>query len=61
MQTRRRQHTLQLSLLQTRPCLPAWSSLPERSRQEVVALLMTLLEQHAATAAAGGRHGDDDE
>ena len=57
----RRGPTVQLNLLHARPCLPAWSTLPERCRQEVVALLVELLKQHAPTGAAAGGSGDDDE
>jgi len=61
MRIRRHHQAVQLNLLQTRPRLPAWASLPERCRQEVVVLLLALLEQHAATGPAGEAVGDDDE
>jgi len=61
MNKRRRRHAVQLNLLHSRPCLPAWSSLPETCRQEVIALLVELLKQHAPTRAAVVASGDDDE
>jgi hypothetical protein len=61
MSKRRRRQAVQLTLLHARPCLPAWSALPERCRQEVVALLVELLKQYAPTSAATVGSGDDDE
>lgn len=61
MSKRRRRPAFQLNLLHARPCLPAWSTLPERCRQEVVALLVALLKQHAPTSAATVGSGDEDE
>jgi hypothetical protein len=58
MRTQRRQPAVQLNLLQERPRLPPWHGLPDRCRQEVVALLTTLLKQH--TAASATREGGDD-
>jgi len=61
MSKRRRSHAVQLNLLQSRPCLPAWSSLPEMCRQEIVELLGELLKQHVQTSAAAAGSGGDDE
>jgi hypothetical protein len=61
MSKRRRRQAFQLNLLHARPCLPAWSTLPERCRQEAVALLVELLKQQAPTSATTAGSGDDDE
>jgi hypothetical protein len=61
MRKRRRPQSVQLNLLHRRPCLPAWSSLPARCRQEVVTLLVELLKQHVSIRATAAMRGDDDE
>ena len=61
MRKQRRPQTVQFNLLHRRPRVPAWSSLPEACREDVVALLVDLLKQHAPTGATKAGNGDDDE
>ncbi len=61
MRKQRRPQAVQLNLLHRRPRVPAWSSLPEACREEVVAVLVDLLKQHAPTGATKVGNGDDDE
>lgn len=61
MKKRHRPRVVQMNLLQPRPCLPAWSSLPETCRTEAGALLVQIFEQHMRADVSDAAKGVDDE
>jgi hypothetical protein len=63
MNKRRRRQQAQLHLPHSRIHLPAWNSLPESCRDEVVALLakFLILRRHAKPKAGAGARGGSDE
>lgn len=46
---RRKQKRWQMTLMERAPALPAWTSIPESCRRELIDLLTQLLLQHSET------------
>jgi hypothetical protein len=61
MTKRCRRQQVELDLLHSHINLPAWKSLPESCRDEVVALIVELLRQHAKPRAGAPKPGGRDE
>jgi hypothetical protein len=60
MNKRRDHQDPQMNLLHPRPQAPAWATLPDRCREEVIVILCQMLEEHARAAVEAPIGGTDE-
>jgi hypothetical protein len=49
-----------MSLVHPRPRLPAWESLPDARREEVVVLLAQMMREHVQVVVVGAKEQPDE-